>query len=300
MKSGAAFILCVFVLGLSPGCADDLWLKNGERIAGVICQTDGKAVTLESSQGAGKAQVPYPVALIRKIHFSTGAETAKDREGLKVLWAQRSPFLALPESNSGEIGLAYARRLLGDESSKSDQYQQAFDIAAMVEKGDWMLSRRTEAAGLRLSAMARMGRADQAMEEASKMENLTGVDEDTLAELRVRARLIQAESAWAKLRQLEKDWPKWNLMPAKRIEREVLLNAALDGFLFPAAFHAELKKLCAEGLCRAAEISCLMGDGDRNFAALCVREVVEYFQDPEFKSRAEALARENKLTVKDK
>ncbi len=297
------FVVTLLVLGLlaQAAAADEIWLKSGLKVEGRILGTDGKTVTLEPALNAGQARIPYPLALIEKIRFEDDSATVrllssadlKDLPELEKQWVLRRPFLPLPESNAGALGLVCARLQLSKETKKAAR--EALELCTVIEKSDWLVSRRTEAAGLRLSALARLGRAEQAMEEASLMEGISGEDEASLAVLRARARLAQAESACVKLQDLEKKWPKWQLMPDKRVEHEQLLNAALDGFMFPVVFHADLKKLCAEGLWRAAELSCRAGDKDG--AAGCVWEILNYYPEPEFKNRAERLAREYKLSV---
>ncbi|MDD5261121.1 MAG: hypothetical protein PHD76_04660 [Methylacidiphilales bacterium] len=304
--SSFMFVAALLVLGLlaQAVAADEIWLKSGLKVEGRILGTDGKAVTLEPALNAGQARIPYPLALIEKIKFENDNTVArllvsadvKDLPELEKRWVLRRLFLSLPESNAGTLGLACARLQLAKETKKAAR--EALELCSVIEKGDWLASRRTEAAGLRLSALARLGRAEQAVEEASRMEGISGEDEASLALLRARARLAQAESACSKLQDLEKKWPKWQLMTDKRVEHEQLLNAALDGFMFPVVFHADLKKLCAEGLWRAAELSCRAGDKDG--ATTCVSEILNYYPEPEFKGRAERLAREYKLSVENK
>jgi len=167
-------------------------------------------------------------------------------------------------------------------------------VIQKVEQGDWLTSRKSEAARLRLSALAASGKVEQAMAEAEKMQNIGGSDEVSLALTQVQAHLIKAELAFSKWQELEKEWPKWKWMKDKRKERTELLNQALDGFLFPVVFHPELFRSCAEGLYRTVEIQLKLND--TKSALLYAHEIIHDYPEAEYKTRAEKLIKENKLS----
>jgi len=125
------------------------------------------------------------------------------------------------------------------------------------------------------------------MQEADALESLSESDDLDLAETRARSRFIQAGVAWAQFEKLEADWPKWYLMPEKREERLEHLNRALDHYLFPAIAHPELQEISAEGLVQAATIYIQLGKNER--ARICLDEVINYFPDPAYVSRAKEL-----------
>lgn len=276
-------------VGVNAG--DELRMKDGQVFIGEILGTDGRTVTLRMTVGAGQAQVPYPLANIREVVFSnTEAERAllttgevKDLAAVLERWERRKAFLSIPGSDTGAWGLQAVRLALARKTKKAAE--EALTWAVEVEKNDWSAERRAEATRLRLSALAAAGRAEQAIAEAERMQNASGADENALAAARVQARLVQAGVAAARLAELEKEWPKWDQMPEMRRERAALLHGALDGFLFAPVFHPELTALAAEGLWRAAEVA--EKSGNPAEALTWLRELVAWFPEPVFKSRAE-------------
>ncbi len=282
----------LLLLGTLAGAvaADMLVLKDGQKVSGTILKTDGKTVTMQLVVGAGQAEIPYPLSNIATLRFVNSAEVEAllntgDTEKLpelQQLWEKRLPYLKLPDSDSGDIGLRFIRLLLSKQTKKAAG--EALVIAKEVEEGDWSEARRGEATRLRLSALAATGKVEEAMAEAEKIQNISGMDETALASARVQTRLVQADLALRKLVALEKDWPKWEQMPEKSRERRLLLNTSLDGFVFPAVFHPELRRFSAEGLWKASELYVQLGlPGD---ALLLADEIITWFPEPEFKGRA--------------
>lgn len=276
--------------------ADELVLKNGQKMTGLISGTDGKSVRFDMTIGQGQAEVPYPLAQIDRIQFANDAALeallqAGDPELLPqvlAVWEKRRPFLGLAGSDSGAWALRCARLQLAKKTKKAAA--EAVDFCRLVETGDWDAERKSGATRLRLTALAASGKIDEALREAEGLQDLAGSDESALAAAKVKARFLQAELAWKRLLELEKNWPKWRLMPEKCRERAQYLNQALDGFLFPVVFHSDLVPGCAEGLLRTAEIEMHEGRPGRALAAL--EEVLRHFPDPEFRPRAEQMKKE--------
>lgn len=291
----------VWVVSALLGCAgvlaaDEMVLKNGQKMTGVISATDGRSVTLDMTIGQGRAEVPYPWAQIERIQFANDAALESllqsgDPDQLPqvlAVWEKRRPFLGLAGSDSGAWALRCARLQLAKKTKKAAV--EAVGLCRLVEAGDWDAERKSAATRLRLTALAASGKVDEALREAEGLQDLAGADESALVAAKVKARLLQAELAWKRLLELEKNWPKWRLMPEKSRERAQFLNQALDGFLFPVVFHADLIPGCAEGLLRSAEIEMHEGRPDRALAAL--EEILRHFPDPEFRPRAEQLKKE--------
>ena len=289
-----------FILGawclvfLTPcGLANEIVLKSGQVIQADQFSIQGDKLVVLSSVDGGSAQVPYPLNLVETIRFSLNAEEAELLQSaglerlpeLQALWEKRLPYLSMPESDSGWIGLRLAKLLVA--SKDQAHAEAALEIVKTVREGDWKESRQQEAMGVRIAALAASGRIEQAMQEADALESLTESDDLGLAETRVRSKFIQAGVAWAQFEKLESDWPKWHLMPEKRQERQELLNRALDHYLFPAIAHPELQAISAEGLVQAATIYIHLGKSER--ALICLDEVINYFPDPAYISRAKEL-----------
>ncbi|MDX6765420.1 MAG: hypothetical protein SFU85_01375 [Candidatus Methylacidiphilales bacterium] len=297
--------LCILPFALQ---ADEILLKNGQKSTGLITGTDGKSVTLRMTIGGGEAEIPYPLAQVERVQFANDAGQqillASDDPGrlaeVTAIWDKRRAFLALADSDAGAWALRCARLMLGKKTKKAAA--EAVELCRLVEKEDWDAARKADAARLRLTAMAASGQIDEAIKEAESLQDASGVDEQTLAGARIKARFLQAQLSWNKLLELEKDWPKWELMADKRRERTRLLNEALDGFLFPVVFQSNLVNSCAEGLFRAAEIEAHDGHPER--ALLALDEILRYFPDPEFRGKAEQLKKElekqNKPTAEKK
>lgn len=291
------------LLALSPLAllGDLISLKNGQELKGTLIKIDDKAITLQMVVGSGSAEIPYALSNVEKIIFQDGVELEKllsstnleQLDAVQKLWEKRKPYLTLPESNSGTIGLHYVRMLLDKKTKKAAQ--EALEIANQINQGDWLISRKSDAQRLRLTALAASGKVEQALAEAETMQQATGADEEGLSLARVQAQLTQASLTEIKLTELEKDWPKWNLMPEKRKLRTELLNKALDGYVFTAVFHPELKSKAAEGLWSAIELYQRIGRPSE--ALVLVNEILVWFPDTEYKGKAEEVKpRLEKLT----
>lgn len=271
--------------------ADQLRLKDGQILQGEILATDGRTLTFRQKIGAGQAEIPFPLDKIKEMEFSNSEEErqllastqASDLPAVLQRWEKRKPFLSIKGSDSGTWALQAVRLALLRRTQKAAR--EAIPWAAEVEKADWSEERRREATRLRLSALAGAGRVEQALAEAETMQDMQGADEQALASARVMARVAQAALSAEKLKQLEKDWPKWDQMPEMTREHNRLLNEALDGYLFGAVFHPELISQAAEGLWKAAELAEKQGRGSESRAWL--EDLIKWFPDPLYKNQAE-------------
>lgn len=291
--------MALWLLLISPGTgfADSLELKSGQQVDGEVIGFDGKVLKFRSRIGEGTAEVPYPLELVSKVRLqpqpALAAALAEPVAGavpaLEEAWKQRMPMLAIPETDSGEVGLALAKAWLA--TGKKKDAQSALAVLDVVRSRDWSESRKAEAARLRLTALAASGNIEQAMEEASKLEVAGAGDEKALAATRTRSELAKADVAWKKLLKLEEDWPKWREMPGQRAEHQRLGQNALDGYVFGATFQPELADLASEGLWKAIEAYQHLGQNEQ--ALILAREIVDYFPQREFKPRADQLLKKN-------
>lgn len=285
-------VVALLAVAVLPVRADEIVLKDGQTVSGTILSTDGRSVVVRMILGGGQAEAPYPLERIERIRFIPPAEqkallASTDPAVLPqvlAVWEARRPFAAIPGNDAGEWALQAVRLKLARGTKKAAE--EAIPLCEAVAKGDVSPERRTEAARLRLSALAAMGKTEQALEEAERMEQATGADEAALAAARAQSRLAQADVAWRKLKDLEKEWPKWEQMPDKRAERSMLLNQALDACLYPAVFHPELRALAAEGLWKSVEIRAAAGMKDEARAAAA--EIMDWFPEAPFRAQAEA------------
>ncbi|MFQ3670322.1 MAG: hypothetical protein SNJ84_02565 [Verrucomicrobiia bacterium] len=264
---------------------DVLELKNGQQVEGRIKTFGEERIVMELTVGGGKAEVPYQRQLLSKLRLGRSAEEVrllestdtKDLVGLREFWERRAPFLGVPESDSGEVGLKLVRLLLAEGSEGSAR--EALELIARIEAGDWDGARRSEAPGLRVSALLRAGQTEKAEAELAKLETVSGADETAIATAQIQQRLVRAQKAWQDLLALEEEFPRWDQIPEKRSERAHLINDALDNALYPAVFHAGFRKLAADGLFLAAQIYQRAGEKER--AAVVLEEIVNEFPEPE-------------------
>jgi hypothetical protein len=278
-KTIHAALVCALLYAANAG-ADKVYLNSGDMVEGTILSANANSVRLKGTIGGGTAEIPYPIALIEKIEFQRDdkqnaliASPTKNHLGeLMEWWRRREAFIAIPESDSGEIGIAVLRASLAAGTKKAAR--EALEIAEAL-KQDWSQDRKTESERLRLMLLAKAGKGQQALKEAEALENLSGEDDAALAALQTRAQFVKARLAWDRVRKLERDWPKWHLMTDRIVERERHLNEALDAYLFAAVFHAELTDLCAEGLWEAANIYKHIGRSTE--ARQCAEEIVNHF-----------------------
>jgi tetratricopeptide (TPR) repeat protein len=88
-------------------------------------------------------------------------------------------------------------------------------------------------------------------------------------------KLVNADLARKKFEALVEEWPKWELMPEIIEERRRLIDAALDGYLFPVAFNPEPAAVTAEGLSKAGSL--LAATGKLDEARLRYQDIVDNF-----------------------
>jgi hypothetical protein len=292
--------LCLILppLTLNAQTPDRITLSNGQVVEGKIKALTPDRIVMELSIGGGSAEVPYQRSLLEKLELGRSeAESAllrsndtKDLPALRAFWEQRQPYLALPESDAGEVGLKLARLLIADQ--KKTTAREALALLEKIEQEDWNAARRGEIPSLRVSALLGAGQTEKAAAELSKMETVSGADESAVASAQIQQKLVQANQAWQNLQSLEKEFPRWDQIPAKRNERALLIQDALDHALYPAVFHAEFQSLAAQGLFLAAEVYQRIGDPDR--AAVVLEEIVREFPEPELVPKANELLKKIK------
>lgn len=212
-------------------------------------------------QGQPPATVNVSRTDVDKILFGPEAELETLRQdpsigrtaAARVAWQKREPFLAIPESRAAEAGLLYAQILM--LSTDPRRHEEALEICRRIEKEAWNDADRERATRGRLGAMLKLGRIDEASQEA---QALAEAAEDP--ELLLETKLLLAQTRIAALRQLLEDNPRWNEDPPVRAERNQLLNDALDLALYTFLFHGTAREQAAEGLWLAREAYLLAGD----------------------------------------
>lgn len=285
-------------LGWADETKDVLVLQDGRQVLGRVKSLGPDRIVMELTVGAGTAEVPYQRQVVQKLTLGRSGEETRllasnnpaDVPALRAFWERRVPFLGVPESDSGEVGLKLARLLVAEGSPALAQ--EALAVIAAVESGDWNAARKAEAPALRVSALLRAGLTEKAEAELAKLETVSGADETAVASAQIQQRLVRAEKAWRDLLALEEEFPRWDQIPEKRSERAHLINDALDNALYPAVFHAGFRGLAAEGLLLAARIYQRSGEPDR--ATVLLEEIVREFPEPELVPQAQDLLKQLK------
>ncbi len=285
---GAA--LAAGLAGRAPA-EDILTLASGEAMRGTARGFDGKRLRFAVRIGQGQAESAYDAARIAGLELGRAPEeqklldetpSAAAMAAVEAFAKRREPYLALPGTDAPEVFARWAEGLLvhGDEAAA----KRALELVDRALKAGPGAGVRTRLEGLRLRALAKSGDTEAAANAAAKMSELSSEDAASLVE----AKFQLAEGALATARRIEAEHPRWSEVRDLARERARSLDAALDGFLYPVAFHAADRAACARGLWRAAELH--LAEGRTHAAAACAREIVEHFPEPAYAGKARAVA----------
>lgn len=291
------FSLCLGSAPLPAARQVTAYLKDGSTQEGEIVAYDGQSITLSSTIGTGTARVPYPMERIERVEFAldenerlaVASPSDAQRPRLESLWKEFRPYLALPESPAADAGIALAKILAAPRDETAAR--PALEILQQIEAKAWNPAQKNVARLQRLTIYAQLGQLEKAQALAKELGDPGAAATGPHVEAMLEAALARAEIAWASVRQLEAEWPKWEQMPKQIAERQDHIDAALDGFLLPAAMRPEFTSATARGLYRAAEIYQHLDKKD--YARTRLREIIDYFPDPEWLERAKELL--NKL-----
>jgi len=245
---------------------DTIEYLDGTTRVGKVVGADEKVFRLRIPSPM-PGQPPATVSILRaevdKIVFGPDADLETVRQDpvlgrtafARVLWQRLEPFLAVPESHAGQSGIVYGDILL--LSSDPNRHQEALALFARIENEAWDEGDRQSATRGRLKAMLKLGRVDEASEEA---QALAEAAEDP--GLLLETKLLLAQTRLAALSDLLEQNPRWYQDPPVRVERNQLLNEALDLALYPFLFHGTAHDQAAHGLWLAHEAYLLAGDPD--------------------------------------
>jgi hypothetical protein len=269
-------ILLLSVVGITHGQEarngqDTIFLRQGEAIAGRIAGFDGRTIRLlrflQPLSGTASESEPVCVSVtvqvshVERVEFCSDeardrklreATTAKISE-VEALWREALPWLSVPKSPAGEIGLRYGDLLLsaGDFASA----EKALEIFKMIEAGSWSQGAKAGARQGRLRAMIATGHAQQAIAEA---EEIVRRAEDP--SILIEAKFILAQAAHRALEKFVTENPRWKEDPFAIPERNRLYDQALALYLYPALFFGSEINAAARGLWGALEIYRSAGD----------------------------------------
>lgn len=286
-------LFAALVCGATALSADDLALKNGQTVTGKIINADEKAYTLEIPLGTGTGKMVYPRDSVLTVGLGrtdqqkrlfTSSDT-KDIEALRAWWTAEQPWLAVKGTDTGAVGIRLIKLILAE--GKKSGGKDAIEIIEVIQAGDWDEGRKASLPQLRVSALLLSGQTEKASALLQSVASATGGDEEAITTAQVQEKFIDARKAVAQLDDLEKNYPRWPILPEKRDERDRLIQQALDAYLYPVAFHAELQKLCAEGLLNAAVLYARTGQTAE--ARQAAEELIAQYPEPDLVPKARDL-----------
>ena len=255
----------------TPTALDTIFLLRGEKVTGrvVALEPAGLRVQKPLPPPPGAPATATPVfatvtitrAEIDRVEFAP--DEARDRRlkeatpeqaaEVEALWLKARPWLSVPRSPAGQIGLAYADLLLRTHNAANAQ--KALALAKEIESQTWDRDNTLLAKQTRLRAMVATGNASEAIKEATALEKIS---EDP--EILIEAKYILADAADKSLRKLVDENPRWEEDLFVIPERNRLYNEALDQYLYPYLFFGSQVEPSARGLWGAIELYRFVGD----------------------------------------
>ncbi len=269
---------------------DVIFRKNGQTFTGKATgiQTPFLRVEVPLARNQPHAVVSIPLVDIDHVDFGEssavekylGKGTRAQLHDLQNLWKQRESLLKLPESTSGAIALKIGNLLMKSDLEREHEF--ALRLFQRIERNDWSEKRRMRAREGRLRALVKLGRAEEAVDEAAE---LAISSEDS--ELLIEAKYVLAQASKSLLEKLVEDHPRWMEDEEVRPKRKELYHKTLDLFLFPYLFHGDHADKAARGLWGAV---CIYQDAGETEQALGrARDLLAIYPHTGFARDAEKL-----------
>jgi len=276
MKFSAIFSMGVLLLagGLhaqTPRKLDTFFMANGDKATGYAIGVDAQSFKLQKplplppNALPGAAPMFATVTVPRKdvLHIEFAPDEARDKKlkeakpaqlaEVAAIWARYEPWLAIPKSPAGRVGLAYGDVLLMTKDPADAR--KALEIFQRVEADSWDEEALVHAKRGRLRGMIATGRATEAIDEARALAK-TAEDPAVLIE----ANYIMAEAANAAFRKLIEDNPRWQQDLLVVPERNRLYAETLNLYLYPYLFFGSEIEPSARGLAGALGIYQFTGE----------------------------------------
>ena len=274
---------------------DTIFLRQGDSLVGKLTGVDGQSIRLlrrlPPLPGASPDAAPIFASItvsrshVDRVEFSSDETrermlknaTGANASEIEALWREARPWLGIPKSSTGEIGLAYGDLLLrGDLASA----RKALDLFRTIETGAWSRPEATRARQGRLRAMVALGMVQEAVVEAKEIESIA---EDPA--VLIEAKFILAKAAEKALRKLVDDNPRWEEDAFVMPERNRLYEEALELYLYPALFFGSEIAVAARGLWGAVEV-CRFA-GDLKHALEASRDLVAFYPGTSYARQAQ-------------
>ncbi len=282
----AALVVC--------GRAETVTLSDGSTKEGRISVDGAGSLRVVEASQYGEVATTYSPDKVAGIEFALPADSAEvlaapaqsGLDGLRKTWRTLEPFLAFAPAQIAPVGVAYARTLLEDRPGQRAAREILEKLKALAEPpkdlAGAILLVEVEAAIKEGDIETAQGMIDSATKaDAAVFENMSRVAG--------QFKLVNADLDRKKYEELVEEWPKWELMPEIVEQRRRLIDAALDGYLYPVAFSPEPAELTASGLAKAGNL--LAATGDVAEARLRYQDIVDNFPiEPQLTEAVDFLA----------
>lgn len=291
MKSGMTIFLCGLIMTLPLRAVDTIYLTTGRTVVGEVQRIDGDVLRFSIETEAGKAGSALPLKQVRSIDFGHRSEAeslaanlaGKTPADLRPRWEALRPFLSLPESASGEVGLIFARLLLSEETETARR--EALNIARHIQNEDWNEARRNRAGEMVVEIDISLGSAE---EVAAKTEAWLQGDDPAR---RVTASYIRAQVLIGEYKTFLEENPRWELDPEARETRHRIFHRIFDLLLIPTLEYRLTGDRAARSLWELARFYDFLGDS-RN-ALSVARDLIDIYPQTSFRGLAEKYVEEN-------
>ncbi len=272
---------------------DVIFRRNGQTSTGKVTGIQAPFLRVQVPLAPDQPDAVVSIPLVDIDHVDFGETPAVERylrkatraqlADLQKLWKQRESLLEQPESTAGAIALKIGNLLM--QSCMERDHRLALRLFQRIEKKDWSEKRQMRAREGRLRVLVKLGRAEEAVDEANELARSS---EDP--KLVIEAKYVLAQSSKKLLAKLVDDNPRWMEDEEVRPKRNELYHKTLDLLLFPYLFHGDHVDEAARGLWGAVCVYLEAGEADRALAR--ARDLLAIYPRSAFARDAEKLIRE--------
>ncbi len=268
------------VCGATSAFGEILTLSDGKTKEGKVSLDQSGSLRLVEVSEYGEVSTTYSPEQIAGIAFELPAGLQSSianpqqagLDDLENTWQVIGPFLEFDPEQIAPVGAAYAQKLLEQGSDEGAATAILTKLRALPDPPDDLAAKI-----LLIDVEAAIKKGD--IETAQGMiDSATKADAALFEDMNRAAgglKLVNADLARKKYEELVEEWPKWELMPEIIEERRRLIDAALDGYLFPVAFNPEPAAVTARGLAKAGSL--LAATGNIDAARLRYQDIVDNF-----------------------
>lgn len=290
MKTITLFLIASAALAAGQNL-DKIRLADGRELPADIQKVEGRQLIVTRTLDFGRSVERIPVDSIAMATFGISREadaalarpSGPDRTAaLSKLWESQSQFLSIPGSPAGRVGLAYAKAL--SESSLPADREKSLAILSLVESGDWLADRRSDAFSEKLLVLLSAGRGEDAKQAAGTALAAAG---EPNHRLRAGASHSLALILRKELTELEKENPRWELDPLVRPDRNRLYHRIIELLLIPYLENGIAQAPASRSLWELVDFH--RSTGNTAEALSVARDIVEIYPSTPEAVRAKSL-----------